>query len=420
MGENTSLSNDRSAQAMRPLFWPVIAASWVGLFFHFGSLLVNTFGIFLTTLTREFGWSRTEVTLAFTLAMITAMIGMPLAGWISDHVGSRRLIILTMISFGVMLTAMSLLSGALWQLLIIFLIIGLVGPGTSAIPHANLISRWRSKRHGLALGIAMSGTACGGVIWPVFAQSILDRFGYRISYLLLGGSILLLAVPIILLLLREAPDPSQPDDPSASAPMAGMSRREAITTTQFWILTIAFLIFMSSVQACLLHLVPLLTDQGMEASKAAGIASLLGLAGIAGRIITGYLLDLINPTIVPVIAFLIVALGMLMLATGTTGLPAVIAALLIGFGYGADAASIPCLVARFFGMRSFGEIYSYIFIAVPLGGAIGPALMSAGFDQMGDYRSVLIGSSLLTILAAGMMLRLTFPGSAPDRLREEP
>ncbi|MFN6201340.1 MAG: MFS transporter, partial [Acidobacteriota bacterium] len=166
--------------------WSVVGASWIGLFFHFGSLLINTFGIFLTSLCAEFGWTRAEVSLAFTLAMVTAMISMPVAGWVTDRHGSRWLIIGATTLYGLALAALAGQSGAYWQLVAIFLLLGLLGPGTSAIPHATLLARRRSARAGLALGVAMSGTAVGGIVWPAAAQYLLDRFGLRTGYLLLG------------------------------------------------------------------------------------------------------------------------------------------------------------------------------------------------------------------------------------------
>ena len=87
--------------AKRRSAWLVVAVSSVGLFLHFGSLLVNAFGVMLTTLCDQFHWSRTEVSLAFTLATLTAMLTMPLTGWLTDRLGSRRPILISMLVFGI-------------------------------------------------------------------------------------------------------------------------------------------------------------------------------------------------------------------------------------------------------------------------------------------------------------------------------
>jgi hypothetical protein len=94
---------------------------------------------------------------------------------------------------------------------------------------------------------------------------------------------------------------------------------------------------------------------------------------------------------------------------------ATLTAMLIGFGYGAESATIPYLVGRYFGLRSFGEIYSYLFITVPLGGALGVSVMGAGFDRTGSYQLVLLFCGVATVVAALALLRL---GSYPVFFRK--
>lgn len=396
--------------AKRRSAWLLVAASSVGLFLHFGSLLVNSFGVFLTTLCRQFGWSRGQVSFAFTLATLTAMLTMPVTGWLTDRLGARRPILFCTTVFGVLFAALALLTPHLWHLYALFLLLGLVGPGTSAVPHASLISRWFAERRGLALGIAMCGTALGGVIWPVATQGLLDRFGWRMAYALLGGAVLLIAVPLLVVFLKDSVEahPASPQNAAAktAANPGGLSRREALGSDVLWLLLVAYFVVSASIQACMIHLKPMLTDRGMTDANAVFALALLGGANMVSRLGTGYLLDLLPAARIPVMAFGCVAAGIFLLFTGATGGSSYLAAMLIGLGYGAESATIPYLVSRYFGMRSFGEIYSYLFITVPLGGALGPLLMGVGFDRTGSYRLVLLGCGLATVIAAILMLRL--------------
>src|SRR5262245_16364299 len=139
--------------AERRAAWVVVAVSSVGLFLHFGSLLVNAFGVMLTTLCDEFRWTRGEVSFAFMMATLTAMLTMPLTGWLTDRFGSRRPILVSMAVFGALYASLSFITPHLWHMYAVFLLLGLVGPGTSAVPHASLISRWFTDRRGLALGV---------------------------------------------------------------------------------------------------------------------------------------------------------------------------------------------------------------------------------------------------------------------------
>src|SRR5262245_44725609 len=86
--------------AKRRWAWLVLAVSSAGLFLHFGALLVNAFGVMRTTLCDQCRWSRGEVSFAFTLATLTAMLAMPLTGWLTDRFGSRRPILVSMAVFG--------------------------------------------------------------------------------------------------------------------------------------------------------------------------------------------------------------------------------------------------------------------------------------------------------------------------------
>jgi len=407
--------------AKRRSTWLVAAASSVGLFLHFGSLLVNAFGVMLTTLCDQFGWSRGQVSLGFTLATLTAMLTMPLTGWLTDRLGARRPILICMTLFGAFYASLSWLTPHLWHLYAVFLLLGLVGPGTSAVPHASLITRWFTERRGLALGVAMCGTALGGVIWPSATQALINQFGWRNAYAISGGAVVV-AVPLLLLLLKEPPTPVRaPEQGVIDAPAEGLTRSEALRGSLLWLLIFAFFVISMSIQACMIHLVPLLKDRGMTPANAAFAASLLGAAGMIGRLGTGYLLDLLPAERAPTLAFTVVAAGIFLLFGGATGTGSYIAAMLIGFGYGSESATIPYLVSRYFGLRSFGEIYSYLFITVPLGGALGPVLMGVGFDRLGSYQLALLICGVATMVAALMMLRLgsypAFSGQRCERAR---
>lgn len=213
------------------------------------------------------------------------------------------------------------------------------------------------------------------------------------------------------LFLKEPARPGSANEANTTAAhLMGMTRGEALRSSLLWLLLAALFVISLSIHACMIHLVPLLKDRGMTPAQAAWAASLLGGAGMVGRLGAGYLLDLLPAERVPTLAFGLVAIGIFLLFGGGTGGMAYGAALLIGFGYGAESATIPYLVSRYFGLRAFGEIYSYLFITVPFGGALGPALMGVGFDQTGSYRLVLLGCGLATASAALLLLRLkTYP-----------
>jgi MFS family permease len=162
----------------------------------------------------------------------------------------------------------------------------------------------------------------------------------------------------------------------------------------------------ASVHACVIHLVSMLTDRGVSAENAALASSALGIALLLGRVGAGYILDRVFAPYVAIFFFSGVACGLFLLWLGAGGAAAFVGASLVGLGMGAEGDLIAYLTGRYFGLRSFGEIYGYLFSAFTLSGALGSLLMAIGFDRAGSYRLPLAFFLIATITAAVLMTRL--------------
>jgi MFS family permease len=149
----------------------------------------------------------------------------------------------------------------------------------------------------------------------------------------------------------------------------------------------------------------MLSDRNLGRQAAASGSSLIGAAVMIGRIGTGYLLDRTFAARLASILFALAALGIALLLLGSG--PAVFAgALFVGLGLGAEVDLIPYLASRYFGLRDFGKVYSTLFSAFALAGALGPLIMGAGFDRTRSYSEPLSGFLVATVLGAILMSRL--------------
>ena len=168
----------------------------------------------------------------------------------------------------------------------------------------------------------------------------------------------------------------------------------------------AFSLVSVSVQGCLVHITAMLTDRGISVQTAALGASVMGAAVLIGRVGTGYLLDRFFASRMAALLFGGAAAGIALLMIGSTPSIAFLGAFLVGLGLGAEVDLIAYLVSRYFGLRSFAEIYSLIFGAFALAGAFGPLVMGAGFDLTGSYHAPLVAFVAATLVAAVLMTRL--------------
>jgi sugar phosphate permease len=396
--------------------WWIVLVSGVGLALHYGPIIVGTFGVFLKPLSQEFGWSRAQISLAFSLSALGITVAVPFVGRLVDRFGARRVIVPAVLLFGLSVLSLSFLSAQLWQFYAIYLVMGVVGSGTTPVPYSKVISRWFDRRRGLALGLSVAAVAVSGSLMPSLAQALIGWGGWRQAYMLLSLVAMGVALPVVGLLLKEAPqvmglapDGEAVDQAKASVRRVleeGLSFREAWQTGTFWLMASAFFLMSISFHGCVIHLVPLLTDRGLSAQSAALAASLLGGGILLGRVGTGYLLDRFFASSVAVCFFCATTLGVFLLWSGATGDLAFVAAVLVGLGQGAELDLIPYLVSRYFGLRAFGEIYGSAFAVFTLGGVVGPLLMGMGFDSTGSYRLALGVFAMATLTAAGLMTRL--------------
>jgi MFS family permease len=395
--------------------WWIVLVAAIGLSMGYGPVVTFTFGVFFKPLSQEFGWNRAEVSLAFSLSLLIMSGTFPLIGRLVDRFGARKVIVPSVLLFGLGLITFSTLSAHLWHLYALYLFIGIVGGGTAPVPYSNVISHWFDKRRGLALGLAMVGLGLSTFVMPSLAQSLIATRGWRQTYIFIGLMVMGVAIPVVALFLKETPqrlglapdgEPATPTAGKPEAPKEGLSAHEAWNTGTFWIMVGAFFLMSASVHGCLIHLVPLLTDRGVSPQSAALATSLLGGALLLGRVGAGYLLDHFFASAVAVCFFCGAALGFILLWSGVTGSLAFTAAFLVGLGMGAEGDIIAYLVSRYFGLRAFGELYGYSFASFTLGGVVGPLLMGVGFDSTGSYRLVLGAFVVASLIAAGLMTRL--------------
>ena len=399
--------------------WWIVVVAAVGLFMSSSPIVTYTFGVFLIQLSGEFDWTRGQISLAFSLSMLAFAVAQPFVGRILDRFGARRVIVPAVLVFGASFASLSLLTSQLTHLYAVFLVMGVVGGGTTSIAYFGVLSRWFVKRRGIALGLALAGNGLSAFMMPSLAQFLVDSVGWRQAYLALGLMTVVVSIPIVALLLRDSPEAmglepdghpptdsqskSPPEEPSSPmGGMRGMSGREALRTSTFWVIVIPFLLMSTALVGCMTHLVPMLTDRGVAIQTAAFATSVMGGATMIGRITIGYLLDRFFAPRVAMTFFAVALFGIFLLWSEATGALAFLGAFVIGFAASADT-TLPYLVTKFFGLKTFGEIYGLVVACNVMGWMAGPVILGFAFDWMGSYRTMLGALMVVLLVAVGLM-----------------
>jgi MFS family permease len=407
-----SLSSANTEQHSRHIFygWRVVLGSALGLF-RGVPISVYSFSVFFKPLMQEFHAGRAAVSLAFTLKLVTAALCAAPIGWLTDRYGPRRVILIATGVFGFILVANRVFSGSLAQFYCFYVLLGFAVGGVGPIPYGSLVSHWFDGFRGLALGLTMLGIGIGAIVMPFLAQTLIARYSWKTAYSILGASVLLICWPLVAYFVREKPEHLAvlPDGVSGTEPVdharLGLTALESWRTRDFWLMGLAFTFVSASVQGCVVHMAPLLSDRGLGVRAAASGSSLIGAAVVIGRLGTGYLLDRTLGARLASILFAASALGIACLLLGNRA-AAFPGTFLVGLGLGAEIDLIPYLTSRYFGLLDFGKVYSSVFAAFALAGAVGPLLMGAGFDRARSYSTPLAGFLLATLLATVLIALL--------------
>lgn len=413
----------RNAQPKLFYGWWVALTAALGLFLNTATIIVFSFGFFAKAIGKEFHAGRAKISLAFTIHNLTAALFIPLAGRLVDRYGPRKVLLPFTAAFGLILISSRFLSEAIWQLYAFYFALGVVSGGAGAMPYTNVVSHWFDRHRGLAISVMMLGMGVGAIVIPSVSQRLVATLGWRLAYTVFGFLVLLIPLPVVAAFLKERPElmgllsdgdgGTQITTPVVANDL-GLTVHRAVRTSEFWTMVCGLFLVTASVHACFIHLPAILTDRGSSASLAAFASSLFGVGLFLGRVGCGYLLDQFFAPRVAALVFSAVAIGIAFLGLGHSIWSACIAAVLVGLGIGSEVDIIAYLTSRYFGLRSYGAIFGWIWAVFGVAGGLGAYLMGFGFDKTGSYVVPLIGFFFAAVLATLLIVRL-----GPYRYRVE-
>jgi MFS family permease len=378
-------------------------------------------GPFIKPLTEEFGWSRTEVMFGPFIAAMSGIVAGVIIGILVDRFGPRRLALIGITWVTLAIALLGTITGTqfdwIWHWALIAAGAALVMP---TVWVSAVSTRFEASR-GLALGLTLSGMTIGSSIFPPLGGWLVAHYGVRGGFSALGLIWLVLLLPLVFLFFRGANDgaegrarkaaaASATESGVPAAPLPGLTLSEGLRGGAFYKLMIAGGVYSLVLVGLNVHLVPLLEDRGVQAMKAAWIASLLGYFSVTSRLVTGHLMDRIRPDLVGGAAFILPTIGCaLLLLPGSDLIVQVTAVAILGLSIGGELGVVTYLSTRYFGMRSFGKLYGGVLIPMAIGTASGPLLAAAVFDHYKTYTPFLYLTITLMIVGGIALFSLGRP-----------
>ena len=396
--------------------WGPLLAATVGMMCGLLTITNYSQGFFVGPVTADLGWSVPEFFFAFTISACLGLVTAPLIGSLALKYGIKRMGILGLVGHALAYVLMSLNNGSLALWYLTFAALAFLGAGTLPVIWTAVLNGWFEKNRGKAIGITMAGTGLGAFLLPPIAEFLISNYGWRTAYQAIGIGALVVSLPIVVLLFNENPEAGSGKANSTAPDTSwGMTRAQALRDYRFWVLGSVLFITVFVIVGLLSNFERIMVARGLARADIAGIAAIMGLTVIVGRLLVGVLIDRFWAPgvasvfiVMPIIAMLLMKYGVPSMGTG------IVIGIAIGLAAGAELDMLAYLTGRYFGPAHYPAVFGGIFAFFTVGAGIAPPLFGAGAAVWQGYGMVLNGSIALLILSIILYLSL---GKYPDAQR---
>jgi MFS family permease len=399
---------------MVPIFfgwWVVLACFLIAV--YVGGACFFGFTAFFEPIVAEFGWSYTQVSVAFSLRGLEMGILSPIIGFLVDRFGSRKLAFSGVLIAGSALILLGLTKSVL-MFYGAFFLLGLGAGGCGSTVLMTAVAQWFRKNVGKAMGIVTCGFGFGGILIPLIVW-LIDLLGWRTALIILGLGLWALGIPLSLF-IRDKPElyGYMPDgeitvgetSDHGSREVDEGSFREALKDGNFWKISFADAIRMMISAAVITHVMPYLSSIGVSRSMAAFVATSIPLLSIIGRFGFGWLSDIFDKRYILSVAHFLLGIGILAFSSLHEGWLLLPFLFLFPPALGGCIALRGAIVREYFGRSFFGRLLGIVLGMAAIGGIIGPLAAGWTFDAVGDYRPIWLSFGGATVAAVVLTLRL--------------
>ena len=374
--------------------------------------MFHAYGAYMVLLREEFGWSKTLLSAAFSMARAESGILGPVQGWLTDRFGPQALIRVGMVIFagGFMLFSQV---GSPPTFFIAFFLIACGSSLGGFLPIGVALVSWFRRRRSLALSLSATGMPIGGLLTPVVVLAM-THLGWRWTAFLSGVVVLLVGLPAAQVVRHrpefygEHPDGERPEPAGGerTRPVQGASvrpaavdftPREAVRAPAFWYIGLGHGSALLVVSALTVHLVVYITERlGYSLRQAAAVVALMTVVQVAGQLGGGWAGDRVSKRAIVVGCMIAHAAGLLLLTFATAFWMVAVFAVLHGTAWGVRGPLMSAIRADYFGAAAFGTITGFSSMIVMFGMMGGPLIAGILADYTGSYE---VGFRVLAGLA---------------------
>ena len=398
---NQNMIDDRSGSELSQ-HWLLVLVCAVGIGVGVSALPFYTQGIFIEAWIADFGWTRAQASLGILGSTLALAAALPFIGLIVDRYGLVKPVMVSLLGLSVAYLLLGLFVQSIATFVALAMLQATLGSASSPLAYTRAINSVFNKQRGLALGIALSGAGVAATFGPALVSEAIVAFGWRGAYFAMAAFTLMVGALVVVVLsrLNGAKTPV-----SIDAERARKDFEIAKASRIYWTIMAAVFSLSLGLGGLMIHFVPVLLEIGFVTSEAAQIAGLIGIAVVLGRLLVGYAVDRIFAPYVAIAILIVCTAGVLALALfgSVAALPA---AFVIGFSVGAEVDLIGYLVAKYFGIHAYGQIYGRQYSTFLIATGLSPVILGAIRDATGTYTVSLFTAAVFMTVSAVLFAKL--------------
>jgi MFS family permease len=387
--------------------WPLAITASLGM--SLAASMPIMLGVMMVPIEREFGWSRALISSGSLIVSVLGLLLSTAAGYAIDRIGARRIGMAVVLGMSGTLMLLSTMTDTVWHWWILWGIYGLAATATATVWLAPITARFDRQR-GLAIALTLAGTGVSGTLLPIIANYVLELYGWRAGYLVVGSIFAAILLPLTYFFWHGGEENlpgQQTGDGEPVAELPGMTVSEGFRSPNFYLIGGSMMISSLAWVALSVNTIPILISLNISAAQAAAIAGIQGLSGIAGRFIGGWMLDRLDAKWVVCVSTLVTMVLPLTYLFEPGNIPLLFAVVMIGsISSGVKYSGIVYLVGRHFGPKSFGTLFGTVSIAPAIAVGVGPMIASFVYDVTRSYSLAIWATLPAMALAAGLILML--------------
>jgi len=391
--------------------WCIVATTFCMALVTMGAR--SGLGVFVMPMSAEFGWNRSTISLAAAIGALVSGLSQPFLGRLYDRLGGRKLILSSLLVSGVCTMLLALTHNVVFLIMVFGVVLAIAIGGSSLTTTSALLAKWFHRQRATAVALNASGASVGGLLLVPFTVYLIHLAGWRTAWVVLGLLILVLALPLAWILLKDDPaelglrpdgDPQPLEGGQAglahSSPLEVAFWQDAFRSKPIWQLCGGYFVCGFTIALISIHFVPFAIERGFSSATAATAYGLMSGLNVVGVLVVGALADRRGHKNLLALVYALrgCAYAALLLAPGAWSLWSF--AVIMGFSWWATLPLTSALTAEIYGLKHLGVLNGIAFTGHQIGGALSIQLGGVLRDLTGSYEVPFAVAGLLLFVAS--------------------